>query len=92
MVAAEDYQEVIHLEGIWKLRLRDSEDYIDPDYDDGRWEDIMVPANWKVNGIFNYRDFAWYRKELIIREGTNLDNLLLIAGYIDDFDETFLNG
>lgn len=92
MVADEDYQEVIHLEGIWKLKLRDSKDYIDPDHDDEGWEEIMVPANWKVNGIFNYQGFAWYRKELTIRQGTNLNDLVLIAGRIDDFDETYLNG
>lgn len=92
LVAEDGYQEVINLEGLWKLKLRDSEDYIDPDYDDSNWEKIKVPANWKVNDIFNYRDFAWYRKEVIIPEDANLDNMVLIAGYIDDFDETFLNG
>jgi hypothetical protein len=92
LVAEDGYQEVINLEGLWKLKLRDRKEFIDPDYDDEDWEDIMVPANWKVKGIFNYRDFAWYRKEVIIPEDTNLDDLVFIGGYIDDFDETFLNG
>lgn len=92
VVAEDGFQDVINLEGLWKLRLRDNEDFIDPDYDDERWEGIMVPANWKVNGIFDYKDFAWYRKEINIPEGANLDNMVLIGGYIDDFDETFLNG
>jgi len=91
LVAEDGYQDVINLEGLWKLKLKDNEDFIDPDYDDSKWEDIKVPANWKVNGIRNYRGFAWYRKEIIIPEGANLDDMVLIGGYIDDFDETFLN-
>ncbi len=93
LLAAEDgYQDVINLEGLWKIKTRNKEEYADPDFDDSNWEDIKVPADWKVIGIRDLRDYAWYRKTFEIPAGTNLDDMVLIGGYIDDFDVTFLNG
>jgi len=91
-VGDDDYQEVINLKGLWKLRLRDNKDYADPDYQDEDWELIMVPANWRVKGIYNYRDIAWYRHEFVVPENSNLERMVFVAGYIDDFDATYLNG
>lgn len=92
LVAEDGYQDVINLEGLWKIKTRNNNDYADPDYDDAEWEDIQVPADWKVIGIRDLQDYAWYRKTFTLANGTNLDNLVLIGGYIDDFDVTFVNG
>lgn len=92
LVAEDGYQDVINLEGLWKIKTRNKDEYADPDFDDSNWDDIQVPADWKVIGIRDLRDYAWYRKTFEIPEGTNLDNMVLIGGYIDDFDVTYVNG
>ena len=92
LVADKAYKDIHDLEGIWKIRLRDKEEFSDPDFDDSGWEDILVPSNWKTIGIRDLRDFAWYRKEFEIRQGTDMDEMTLIGGKIDDFDEIFING
>ncbi len=92
LVADKAYRDVHDLEGIWKIRLRDKPEFADPNFDDSGWEDILVPSNWRTIGIRDLRDFAWYRKEFNIRPGTNMDEMTLIGGRIDDFDEIYLNG
>ncbi len=92
LVADRAYRDIHDLEGIWKIRLRDEPEFADPDFDDSGWADIIVPSNWRTIGISDLRDFAWYRKEFNIRRGTDMDDLILIGGRIDDFDEIFING
>lgn len=92
LTADEAYRDVYSLEGIWKIKVKDREEYANPDFDDSDWEDIIVPSNWKTIGIRNLVGFAWYRKQFTIRPGTNLDEMTLVGGYIDDFDEVFVNG
>ena len=84
--------DAIFLEGLWKIKLDDDPDFARPDHNDDDWEDIMVPANWKIIGINDLNDFAWYRKEFVVPAGTTLRDLTLIGGKIDDFDEIYLNG
>lgn len=84
--------EAIFLEGLWKIKVDDDPDFADPNYNDEDWQDIMVPANWKIIGLNDLNDFAWYRKEFNVVKGTSLNDMTLIAGKIDDFDEVYLNG
>lgn len=92
LVADDDFKESIYLEGQWKIRVSDREEYADPDYDDSHWENIMVPSNWKTIGIHDLDDFAWYRKEFEVYSEESIEDMTLIGGYIDDFDEIFING
>lgn len=92
LVADEAYRDVHSLEGIWKIIVRDREEYAEPGFDDSNWQDIIVPSNWKTIGIRNHKGFAWYRKQFNIRKGTSVDEMTLVCGYIDDFDEIFVNG
>jgi len=92
LVADEAYNETYSLEGIWKISRRDRDEFANVEYDDTRWEDIVVPSNWKTIGMSDYRGFAWYRKEFEIPRGGKETEFTLIGGYIDDFDEVFVNG
>ncbi|MFY0594311.1 sugar-binding domain-containing protein [Roseivirga sp.] len=92
LVADAAYDEMYSLEGVWKIRTRDREEYAEENYDDTNWQDIIVPSNWKTIGIRDYRGFAWYRKEFDIPEGGKIKEFTLVGGYIDDFDEIFING
>ncbi|HCX23550.1 MAG TPA: glycoside hydrolase [Cytophagales bacterium] len=80
------------LEGNWKFREGDSQSWAREDYDDTHWQDIMVPSLWrslkktKVDGV------AWYRKSVMLPESYKMDDLVLVMGRIDDFDETYFNG
>jgi len=92
LVADAAYSEMYPLEGVWKIKTRDRDEYADPAYDDSNWEDIIVPSNWRTIGIRNYRGFAWYRKQFEIPSGGKIKEFTLVGGYIDDFDEIFING
>jgi sialate O-acetylesterase len=88
----EEFKDSYYLEGLWKLKVGDRQEYARPDFDDSRWQDIMVPSNWKTIGIFDLNDFAWYRKKFTIPANGKLDEMTLVCGKIDDFDEVFING
>lgn len=92
MVPEEGYEQTIYLEGTWKIKISDRDEYAQPDYDDSRWEDIMVPSNWKSIGIYDLDDFAWYRKKFTISGEQGMEDMTIICGKIDDFDEVFING
>ena len=80
------------LSGKWKFSIGDDSVWASPDYNDWDWEEINVPSSWENEGFHGYDGFAWYRKwfELPI-EYYNF-NLTLYLGFIDDVDETYLNG
>ncbi|MCA2005354.1 MAG: beta galactosidase jelly roll domain-containing protein [Ignavibacterium sp.] len=83
---------IISLKGKWKFSLGDSPDWSKFNFDDSNWEVINVPSSWENQGFHGYDGFAWYRKEFIVQEDLSEKNLYLILGFIDDVDQTYLNG
>jgi beta-galactosidase/beta-glucuronidase len=88
---AQDREKRIALGGDWKFILGDNMKFARPEYDDGEWEDIYVPAAWQDEGFRHYHGYAWYRKTVEIPVGPK-DALFLELGKIDDVDEVYLNG
>lgn len=89
--ASEDLLQDLY--GEWQFKKGTSSKYSDPDYDDSKWEKIIVPSFWDNHGYRSYDGVAWYRKTF------NLDFTIeeskryyLILGKIDDFDITYFNG
>ncbi len=84
----------ILLEGNWKFKEGDSQSWARSDFEDKDWQDIMVPSTWKsLKKTHIQSGVAWYRKEIIFPSKYNTnENLLLVLGKIDDFDETYFNG
>jgi len=82
----------IELSGSWKFKLGDEENWSKTDVNDSEWEDIIVPGNWEQQGYFEYNGYAWYRTTFFMPWELKDENLVLMLGKIDDFDETFLNG
>ena len=91
-VPDKDFKATVYLEGVWKIRIDDRDNFADPDYDDSRWENIMVPSNWRSIGIDDLDDFAWYRKTFEVYYDPEDVPMTIICGRIDDFDEVFING
>ncbi len=82
----------IPLNGHWKLRIGDDEDWRMTDYDDSAWETALVPFNWEFQNLRNYDGYAWYRKKVQIPAEFGKQKLVLLLGQIDDLDETYFNG
>lgn len=92
--------DIMCLNGIWKIKHEDDINFAEEQYDDYDWQDIMVPAFWKSSRdrsftkmFFNVEEIAWYRKSFNLPGYLYEDeNLVIILGRIDDFDEVYLNG
>ncbi|HEY6951681.1 MAG TPA: beta galactosidase jelly roll domain-containing protein [Bacteroidota bacterium] len=82
----------LDLAGTWKFTTGDKESWKDPDASDGSWNNVVVPAYWETQGFKDYDGFGWYRLKFKVPENLAGERLILLAGRIDDFDETYLNG
>jgi len=82
----------VAIAGMWKFKTGDSEKWIDPSFDDSRWEKIFAPALWETQGYPEYDGMAWYRTRIRIPAELAGKRLVLLLGRIDDFDETYVNG
>ena len=80
------------LSGKWKFSIGDDSEWASPDYNDWDWEEIEVPSSWENEGFHGYNGFAWYRKWFELPDEYSNSNLYLHLGFIDDVDETYLNG
>lgn len=81
-----------NLEGTWKFKTGDKPEYKDPELDDSKWDEIIVPGYWETQGYNEYNGMAWYRKTFTISKPLDDDKLVMLLGKIDDLDETYLNG
>ena len=82
----------IDLEGNWRFSIGDDTAWASPDFDDNNWEKIRVPSSWEDQGFHGYNGYAWYRKTFEIPKQLVGSNYILNAGFIDDVDQTFVNG
>jgi sialate O-acetylesterase len=79
-------------EGYWKFTTGDNKEYSKPDFNDEKWEEMIVPSKWDNAGYSDYDGFGWYRKEFTMPKGIFTDDLILMIGKIDDIDEVYFNG
>lgn len=82
----------IDLAGKWLFEIGDNLDYIQPGYNDSKWEVINVPSEWENEGFPGYDGYGWYRISFIIPKELSHKVLYLKLGQIDDVDRTYLNG
>lgn len=59
---------------------------------DAEWVKISVPGEWEKQGFHNFDGTAWYRKQFVLPKELQGEDLVLVLGKIDDFDQTYLNG
>ncbi len=58
----------------------------------GMWKPIRVGLSWEIQGYNNYDGIGWYSCTFKIDKKLLGKELYLLAGTIDDADETYLNG
>lgn len=88
----ENNYRVIDLEKSWKFQIGNDDKWADPSYTDDSWVSIKVPGDWENDGFHGYDGFAWYRVHFDGRALRSNEAHYLMLGFIDDVDETFLNG
>jgi hypothetical protein len=80
---------LLDLQGIWSFAV--SRD-VKPIKNEAVWKRIMAPGAWDHQGYYKYDGFAWYKKEFLVPTNFSGEDLVLLLGKIDDFDQTYLNG
>lgn len=60
--------------------------------DKKEWRSITVPGVWEHQGYDSYNGSAWYRKNFMLPKELQGEDLVLMLGKIDDYDQTYLNG
>ena len=68
-----------------------------PAVDDSGWQTLDVSREWTYQGVDNENGYGWYRMSLTLpasmKKADPMKNALVIdLGFVDDSDETFLNG
>jgi sialate O-acetylesterase len=76
----------------WKFNPGDDSRWKEPAFNDTLWYPIQVPAYWEHQGYPGYDGFAWYRVRFNVSNEMLNQQLILILGKIDDFDEAYCNG
>ncbi|MFA5834978.1 MAG: beta galactosidase jelly roll domain-containing protein [Bacteroidota bacterium] len=91
-IQRDDPRQVIDLRGKWKFEIGDSKKYSDPNFDDKKWDEIFVPADWENEGFAGYDGYAWYRKTFTLSADMKGKKLFLHLGYVDDACAVYVNG
>lgn len=82
----------VDLRGVWQFALGDNAEWKEDDIEDDEWEKIMVPYFWEAQGFYNYDGYAWYRRSFFLPEDYRNEDMILLLGKIDDYDQAFVNG
>lgn len=91
-LSAGDLIKVQDLRGLWKFSINEKETWASASFNDKNWETIKVPSPWEDQGFYGYNGFGFYRKSFTLNSSLKGKTLYLIIGYIDDVDETYING
>jgi enterochelin esterase-like enzyme len=71
---------------------------LNPDVQQGDWRIVQPGLDWWTAGFGGYSDLgsyngaAWYYREFMVPEDFPDEDLTLLAGKIDDADQTYING
>ncbi len=92
VIFGKEYRKIVDLNTNWKFEIGDDSTRSRIDFDDTYWEEINVPSSWEDQGFPGYDGYAWYRIKFNVDEEFRNRSVILHLGWIDDVDETFLNG
>ena len=66
--------------------------WADPTLDASQWKSMNVPGDWEWKGLPTMDGTVWFRREIVVPEGSDLTKAVLHFGSIDDNDSTYVNG
>jgi len=89
---SQDMNLAVDLRGKWKFMIGDMPEWKNKDFNDDGWEEIYAPKPWEDQGFHGYDGYAWYRKTFVVPNIAERSNYYLDLGYIDDVDQTYVNG
>jgi hypothetical protein len=92
LALAGDLIKVMDLSGSWKFSINERSAWLSSTYDDSQWETVIVPSPWEDQGFYGYNGFGYYRKSFTVPAKFKGKSLFIMLGYIDDVDETYVNG
>jgi hypothetical protein len=81
-----------NLAGSWKIAFKNYKGSLEIDYNDSKWDDIIVPGSWESQGYNNYDGYACYRRTFELDGQLTDEKLYMIMGKVDDKDRVYLNG
>jgi len=84
--------DVVNLEGVWQFTTKMETNWASPSLDDSDWGLIMVPGFWKSKHMKGGTTYGWYRKTFVLTSAMIQKDMVMVLGYIDDFDTSMLNG
>lgn len=99
----QDKSMAVNLRGVWDFALQDrrfgnmpsqtgKRDLKRTPPEDAKWSRITVPGLWEHQGYHNFDGSAWYRKQFTVPKSLEGEDLVLVLGKIDDFDQAYVNG
>ncbi len=77
---------------LWKFKTGDEARWSETDFDDRKWQQLIVPTPWDIQGYQDYDGFAWYRVSFDVPSNMQNEKLFVLLGKVDDIDEAFING
>jgi diguanylate cyclase (GGDEF)-like protein len=83
--------------GVWRFHTGDNMAWAQPDFDHGRWDNILVPRDWRRQGYQDYTGMAWYRATFefdLSQPGMEkaLDQLGISLGKVHSAYELYVDG
>lgn len=87
-----EWKQIVDLTGVWKFSVGDDSEWASASFNDDNWELVEVPSSWENQGFHGYDGYAWYRNTFEISEKYKNSILYLFLGFVDDVDQTFING
>lgn len=84
-----DSQLIAEIENGLKTKPRDSYAF---DLDESDWGSVEIPNFWEDTEIGNVDGIIWFRKEVVLPNGSHKISGVLNLGPVDDSDETWING
>ena len=81
----------IVLDGVHKISPGDDPAWALPEYNDSRWQSVIVPGSWQSQGFRPVKGKGWYRIHFTAPASLKEQPAILL-GRIGDVDEVFFNG
>lgn len=85
-------KQIVDLRGTWKFEIGDNRKYAEPGFDDAKWSDVFVPADWENEGFAGYDGYAWYRRTFPMPAASSGKKFILNLGNVDDVCAVYVNG